>query len=59
VYLASNSTQLEHDVWLINSGAYFHMKLHKDWFYEYGRYEGGDLFLGDDSTTKNFGEGRV
>jgi hypothetical protein len=55
VYLASTSTQLEHDFWLVKSGAYFHMTPHRDWFCEYDRYEGGDVFLGDDSTTKIVG----
>jgi hypothetical protein len=55
VYLASTSTQSDHDVWLIESGAYFHMTPHREWFCEYERYEGGDVFLGDDSTTKIVG----
>jgi hypothetical protein len=52
VYLAS-STHANHDVWLINSGDSFHMTPHREWFCEYERYNGGDIFLGDDSTTKN------
>ena len=52
VYLASIGTHADHDVWLINSGASFHMNPHKEWFNEYEKYDGGDLFLGDESTTK-------
>ena len=31
----------------------------RDWFNEYEKYDGGDVFLGDDSTTKIMGRGRV
>jgi hypothetical protein len=30
-----------------------------EWFCEYEQYEGGDVFLGDDSTTKIVGRGRI
>jgi hypothetical protein len=35
------------------------MTPHREWFYEYEKYEGGDVFLGDDSTTNIVGQGRV
>ena len=28
------------------------MTPHREWFCEYEKYDGGDVFLGDDSTTK-------
>jgi hypothetical protein len=59
VYLASTSTHVDHGVWLINSGASYHMTPHREWFSEYEKYDGGDVFLGDDSTTKILGHGRV
>jgi hypothetical protein len=59
VYLASTSTHVDHDVWLIDLGASFHMTPHKEWFCEYEKYNGGDVFLGDDLTTKIIGCGRV
>jgi hypothetical protein len=59
VYLASTSTHADHDVWLINSGASYHMTPQREWFYEYENYDGGDVFLGDESTTKIMGCGRV
>jgi hypothetical protein len=59
VYLASTSTHSDQYVWLIDSGASYHMTPHKEWFYEYEQYDGGDLFLEDDSTTKFVGQGRV
>jgi hypothetical protein len=34
------------------------MKLHREWFYEYARYEGGDMLLWEKSTTKIIGWGR-
>jgi hypothetical protein len=27
------------------------MTPHREWFYEYERYDGGNVFLGDESTT--------
>jgi hypothetical protein len=35
------------------------MTPHKEWFSKYEKYDGGDVFLGDDSTTKILGRGRV
>jgi hypothetical protein len=35
------------------------MTPHKEWLCEYEKYDGGDVFLGDDSTTKIMGRGRV
>jgi hypothetical protein len=59
VYLESTSTHADHDVWLIDSGASYHMTPHREWFSEYEKYDGGDVFLGDDSTLKILGRGRV
>jgi hypothetical protein len=59
VYLASTSTHADRDVWLIESGASYHMSPHRDWFSKYEKHDGGDVFLGDDSTTKILGRGRV
>jgi hypothetical protein len=35
------------------------MTPHREWFSEYEKYNSGDVFLGDDSTTKILGHGRV
>jgi hypothetical protein len=59
VYLESKSTHEDRDVWLIESGASYHMTPHREWFSEYEKYDGGDVFLGDDSTAKILGRGRV
>ena len=59
VYLASTSTHADHGVWLIDSGASYHMTPHREWFSEYEKYDDGDVFLGDESTTKIMGCGRV
>jgi hypothetical protein len=59
VYLASTGTHVYYDVWLIESGASYHMTPHSEWFSEYEKYDGGDVFLGDDLTTKIMGGGRV
>jgi hypothetical protein len=56
MYLASSSTHSNHEAWLVDSGASFHMTPHWEWFYEYEMYDGGDVFLLDnDSTTKIIG----
>jgi hypothetical protein len=35
------------------------MTPHREWLSEYEKYDGGDVFLGDDSTTRIMGRGRV
>eukprot|EP00253_Pinus_taeda_P025701 PITA_25701 len=47
VYLASPSTHVDHEAWLIDSGASFHFTPHREWFCKYEKYDGGDVFLGD------------
>jgi ribosomal protein L30E len=44
---------------MIDSGASYHMTPHREWFSEYEKYNGGDVFLGDDSTKKILEHGRV
>jgi hypothetical protein len=58
VYLDSSSTHADHEAWLVDSGASFHMTPHREWFCEYERYDGGNVFLGDDSTTRIIGRGK-
>ena len=49
VYLASSSsTHVDHEAWLIDPGASFHFTPHREWFYEYEKYDSGDVFLGDE-----------
>ena len=59
VYLDSTITKLENDVWLIDSCNSFHMTPHREWYYEYHKYNGGDVFLGYELTSKIIGHGRV
>jgi hypothetical protein len=35
------------------------MNPHREWFCEYERYDGGNVFLGDDSTNRIIGRGKV
>jgi hypothetical protein len=58
VYLASSRTHGNHEAWLVDSGENFHMNPHREWFYEYERYDGGNVFLGDDSTTRIIDRGK-
>jgi hypothetical protein len=59
VYLVSTITQSDQDVWLIDSGPSYHMTPHKELLCEYEQYDGGVVFLGDDSKTKIVKWGRV
>jgi hypothetical protein len=52
VYLASSITHADHEAWLVDYGASFHMTPHREWFFKYEKYDGGNVFLGDDSTTR-------
>eukprot|EP00253_Pinus_taeda_P013467 PITA_13467 len=55
VYLASSSTLVDNEAWLIDSGASFHFILHREWFCDYDKYDGGDVFLGDDRKARIVG----
>jgi hypothetical protein len=55
VYLASSITHADHEAWLVDSGESFHMTPHMEWLCEYERYDGDNVFLGDDSTTTIIG----
>jgi hypothetical protein len=58
VYLVSLRRHADHEEWLVDLGASFHVTLHREWFYEYERYDGGNFFLSDDSTTRIIGRGK-
>jgi hypothetical protein len=58
VYLASSSTHVDHEAWLVDVGASFHMTPQREWLCEYERYDGGNVFLGDDSKTRIIGRGK-
>jgi len=47
VYLAFSSTHANHEAWLVDSGASFHMAPHREWLCENEMYDGGNVFLGD------------
>ena len=49
MYLASSS----------NTGASFHFTLHREWFCNYEKYNGDDVFLGDDRKARIIGRGKV
>eukprot|EP00253_Pinus_taeda_P013088 PITA_13088 len=59
VYLASSGTHVDHEAWLIDSGASFHFTPHREWFCEYEKYDGGYVFLGDDRKARIIGRGKV
>ena len=59
VYFDSSSTHVDHEAWLIDSSASFHFTAHREWFYEYEKYDGGDVFLGDDRKARIISRGKV
>jgi hypothetical protein len=59
VYLASSGTHADHEARLVDSGTSFHMTPHREWLCEYERYDGGNVFLGDDSTNRIIGREKV
>jgi len=44
---------------LIDSSASFHFTTHKEWLFEYDKYDGGDFFLGDDRKARIVGRVKV
>ena len=44
---------------MIDSGASFHFTTHKEWFCEYEKHDGSDVFLGDDRKVRIVGRGKV
>ena len=59
VYLAYSSTHVDHEARLIDLGASFHFTPHREWFYEYEKYDGGDVFLGYDRNSRIVGRRKV
>eukprot|EP00253_Pinus_taeda_P026318 PITA_26318 len=59
VYFTSSSKHVDHEPWLIDSGASFHFTPQREWFYEYEKYDGGDVFLGNDRKAKIIGRRKV
>eukprot|EP00253_Pinus_taeda_P009407 PITA_09407 len=59
VYLAFSSTDVDHEAWLIDSDVSFHFTPHREWFYKYQKYDGGDVFLGDDKKARIIGCGKL
>jgi len=59
VYLASSCTHVDHEAWLIDSGGSFQLTPHRERLCEYEKYDGGDVFLGDDRKVRIIGHGKV
>ena len=56
--MASSRKHADHEACLVDLGASFHMTPHREWFCEYERYNGGNVSLGDDLTTRIIGRGK-
>jgi hypothetical protein len=59
LYLDSSRTHADHEARLVDSDESFHMNSHRYWLCEYERYDGGNVFLGDNSTTIIIRRGNV
>ena len=59
VYLASSSIHVDHEAWFIDLGASFHFTPHREWFCEYEKYDGGDVFLAYDRKARIIGRRKV
>ena len=52
------ATHTSEDVWLRDSGASFHMTSHRDWFSKYEEFDGGKVYLVDNSHLNIIGHHR-
>ena len=55
MYLDLTTTKSYQDAWLINFGASYHMTPNREWFYEYEKFDSGDVLLGDYSLIRIVG----
>ena len=44
------ATHVGENAWLIDSGASFHMTPNRNWLSKYENFDGGKVYLGDNST---------
>ena len=58
-FIAALAARTGNDTWLIDSGASFHMTCNRNWFSEYEQFDGGKVYLGDDSHLDIVGRGKV
>jgi hypothetical protein len=58
VYLDSSITHVDQEECLVDSSASFHMNPHRKCFCEYERYDGVEIFLGENSIAKIIGRGK-
>jgi len=59
VYIASSGTHVNHEAWMLDSGASFHFTPYREWFCEYEKYDGGDVFLKNDRKARVIGRKKV
>jgi len=55
VYFYSSRKNVYHEAWLVDSSSSFHVTPNRELLCEYERYDGGNVFLGDDLTTRIIG----
>ena len=55
MYLDLTTRKSDHDAWLINFGASYHMTPNREWLCEYEKFDSSDVLLGDDSLIRIVG----
>ena len=58
-FIAALATHAGENVWLIDSGASFHMNHNRNWFSKYENFDGGKVYLGDNSVLDIVGHGSI
>ena len=58
-FIAALATHAGENAWLIDSGASFHMTPNRNWFSKYEIFNGGKVYLGDNSVLDIVGCGSI
>ena len=57
--MADMATHSGENAWLIDLGASFHMTPNRNWFSKYENFNGGKVYLGDNSVLDIVGHGSI
>ena len=58
-FIAALATHVGENAWLIDSGASLHMTPNRNWFSKYENFNGGKVYLGDNSVLDIVGRGSI
>ena len=59
VFTIALATHVGENAWLIDLGASFHMNPNRNWFSMYDKFDGGKVYLGDNSVLDIVGRGSI